>query len=111
MQYLGIAADEPERIERHTRPGIILPLVDIGWDEAYCRKWCEENDLLSPIYTNAARGGCWFCPMDELLGLIADINPTEIASHIEQGNLAEWCEGWRQVATVTVENLRLSESD
>lgn len=23
--------------------------------------WCEENDLLSPIYTNAARGGCWFC--------------------------------------------------
>lgn len=49
--------------------------------------------------------------MDELLGLIADINPTEIASHIEQGNLAEWCEGWRQVATVTVENLRLSESD
>lgn len=61
VQYLGIAADEPERIERHTRPGIILPLVDIGWDEAYCRKWCEENDLLSPIYTTSARGGCWFC--------------------------------------------------
>ena len=37
------------------------PLVDIGWDEAYCRKWCEENDLLSPIYTTATRGGCWFC--------------------------------------------------
>lgn len=61
VQYLGIASDEPERIERYTRPGIILPLVDIGWDEAYCRKWCEENDLLSPIYTNVARGGCWFC--------------------------------------------------
>lgn len=61
VQYLGIAADEPERIERHSRPGIILPLVEIGWDEAYCRQWCEENDLLSPIYTNAARGGCWFC--------------------------------------------------
>ena len=61
VQYLGIAADEPERIERHTRSGIILPLVDIGWDEAYCRQWCEENDLLSPIYTNATRGGCWFC--------------------------------------------------
>lgn len=61
VQYLGIAADEPERIKRHSRPGIILPLVDIGWDEAYCRKWCEENDLLSPIYTNATRGGCWFC--------------------------------------------------
>ena len=29
--------------------------------EAYCRKWCEENDLLSPIYTTATRGVCWFC--------------------------------------------------
>lgn len=61
VQYLGIAADEPERIERHSKPGYILPLVDIGWNEAYCRKWCEENDLLSPIYTTATRGGCWFC--------------------------------------------------
>lgn len=61
VQYFGIAADEPERIKRHSRPGIILPLVEIGWDEAYCRKWCEENDLLSPIYTDTARGGCWFC--------------------------------------------------
>lgn len=61
VQYLGIAADEPERIARHTKKDIVLPLVDIGWDEAYCRLWCEENDLLSPIYTTAARGGCWFC--------------------------------------------------
>ena len=61
MQYLGIALDEPERIKRHTKPNIILPLVDIGWDEEYCRKWCEQNDLLSPIYTTATRGGCWFC--------------------------------------------------
>lgn len=61
VQYLGIAADETERIERHRRPNIVLPLVDIGWDEAYCRNWCEENKLLSPIYTNTTRGGCWFC--------------------------------------------------
>lgn len=61
VQYLGIAADEPERIKRHSVPGKILPLVDIGWDEAYCRQWCEENELLSPIYTTSARGGCWFC--------------------------------------------------
>ena len=57
MQYLGIAADEPERIERHNKPGFLMPLVEIGWDEAYCRKWCEENNLLSPIYTSATRGG------------------------------------------------------
>ena len=61
VQYLGIAADEPERIARHTKPGIVLPLVDLGWDEETCRQWCELNDLLSPIYTTADRGGCWFC--------------------------------------------------
>lgn len=62
VQYLGITADEPLRIARHEkRDGVVLPLVLAGWDEAYCRKWCEENDLLSPIYTTATRGGCWFC--------------------------------------------------
>ena len=61
VHYLGIAADEPERIKRHSVPGKILPLVDIGWDESFCRKWCEDHDLLSPIYTDSARGGCWFC--------------------------------------------------
>ena len=61
VQYLGIAVDEPERIARHQKPGFKLPLVELGWDEAYCRQWCEENDLLSPIYTTATRGGCWFC--------------------------------------------------
>jgi hypothetical protein len=60
VQYLGIAADEPERIERHSKPGFLMPLVEIGWDEAYCRKWCEENNLLSPIYTSATRGGVGF---------------------------------------------------
>jgi len=62
VSYVGIAADEPERIERHKiKPDVLMPLVEIGWTEADCRKWCEERGLLSPIYTTAARGGCWFC--------------------------------------------------
>lgn len=61
MQYLGIAADEPVRIERHQKPGFKMPLVEAGWTEAMCRDWCEKNGLLSPIYTDSARGGCWFC--------------------------------------------------
>lgn len=36
-------------------------MVEAGWTEAMCREWCEKNDLLSPIYTTATRGGCWFC--------------------------------------------------
>lgn len=60
VQYIGIAADEPNRFH-NLSDRKISPLVEIGWDEAYCRKWCEENGLLSPIYTQSARGGCWFC--------------------------------------------------
>ena len=60
MQYVGIAADEPGRFHV-LRGNKTSPLVEAGWDEAYCRQWCEENDLLSPIYTTATRGGCWFC--------------------------------------------------
>lgn len=63
IQMLGIAADEPVRIERHKdKKGVRLPLVEIGWTEADCRQWCIDNDLLSPIYTDTClRGGCWFC--------------------------------------------------
>lgn len=62
IYYLGIAADEVERVARHANnPNKMMPLVQIGWSEADCRKWCETNDLLSPIYSLVSRGGCWFC--------------------------------------------------
>lgn len=62
VQYLGIASDEPIRIARHKdKKGILLPLVEIGWTEADAKQWCIDNDLLSPIYTESDRGGCWFC--------------------------------------------------
>lgn len=62
VSYIGISVDEPKRVERHIgKPNVRLPLVEAGWTEAMCRKWCEDNDLLSPIYTTATRGGCWFC--------------------------------------------------
>ena len=60
IQYIGIAADEPNRFHNLTNTKR-SPLVELGWTEADCRQWCEENDLLSPIYTTATRGGCWFC--------------------------------------------------
>lgn len=65
-QYLGIASDEPNRFRNLDGVSKISPLVLIGWTEADCRKWCEDNDLLSPIYTSSARGGCWFCPVQPL---------------------------------------------
>lgn len=60
IQYLGIAVDEPARFGNLTEKKK-SPLVEAGWTEEYCRLWCENNDLLSPIYTTASRGGCWFC--------------------------------------------------
>lgn len=61
INYVGIAADEPNRFSQLSQT-IVSPLVEIGWNENSCRRWCEKNDLLSPIYTTATRGGCWFCP-------------------------------------------------
>ncbi len=61
ISYIGIAADEPNRFNNLSDIKK-SPLVEIGWTEAMCREWCKKNDLLSPIYTTATRGGCWFCP-------------------------------------------------
>lgn len=58
--YIGIACDEPNRFHNLTDEKR-SPLVEAGWTEEMCHKWCEENNLLSPIYTTATRGGCWFC--------------------------------------------------
>lgn len=62
VQYIGIAADETERVERHkSKEGVVMPLVEIGWTEADCYKWCEEQGILAPTYTSSFRDGCWFC--------------------------------------------------
>lgn len=58
--YIGIATDEPNRFHVLSKKKR-SPIVEAGWTEADCRRWCEENGLLSPIYATATRGGCWFC--------------------------------------------------
>lgn len=59
IQYIGIAVDEPQRFGdlSDTKKS---PLVEAGWTEAMCRQWCEDNGLLSPIYTTATRGAAGF---------------------------------------------------
>lgn len=60
ISYVGIAADEPKRFHNlHEKK--LSPLVEAGWTEKDCWQWCEENGLLSPLYTTTTRGGCWFC--------------------------------------------------
>ena len=63
VRYLGVAADETERIERQKgKEDVVLPLVELGWTEKDCYKYCDINGLLAPNYNNAFRDGCWFCP-------------------------------------------------
>jgi len=58
--YIGIAVDEPGRFHNLSEKKK-SPLVEAGWTETRCKEWCQANGLLSPIYTDSARGGCWFC--------------------------------------------------
>lgn len=60
ITYLGIAADEIKR--GRNKNGYKYPLIEMGWTEQDCYKWCKENNLLSPTYEHSFRDGCWFCP-------------------------------------------------
>lgn len=62
IYYVGISADEDPRASRLIdTPDRVLPLVDIGWGEEKCREIAEELGMLSPVYQNSFRDGCWFC--------------------------------------------------
>lgn len=61
-QYIGIAKDEPKRLERLRGTNRISLLEKYGYTEKMAFELCEKYDLLSPIYQFAPRGGCWFCP-------------------------------------------------
>lgn len=62
-QYIGIATDEPARLERVVKAGNQISLLEkYGYTEQMAFDLCKKYDLLSPIYDFAPRGGCWFCP-------------------------------------------------
>ena len=62
IQYLGIAKDEPKRLERLRGTNRISLMDKYGYTENMAFELCRKYDLLSPIYDFAPRGGCWFCP-------------------------------------------------
>lgn len=61
VEYIGIAADEPKRLERYkslnSENHQYITLADFGITEQQALKICEENNLLSPKYSNSFRGG------------------------------------------------------
>jgi 3'-phosphoadenosine 5'-phosphosulfate sulfotransferase (PAPS reductase)/FAD synthetase len=72
-EYIGIAKDEPKRLERYkeleTENHKYITLADLGIDELQAIEICRHNNLLSPKYENSFRGGCWFCPKQSMSDL------------------------------------------
>ncbi len=61
VHYVGIAADEPKRLER-LGEGKVSILAKYGITEKMAEDICKERGLYSPLYEYAERNGCWFCP-------------------------------------------------
>jgi hypothetical protein len=61
-QYVGIAIDEPERLERLKGSNMVSLLAKYGFTEAMAVELCKKYGLYSPVYKIAKRNGCFFCP-------------------------------------------------
>ena len=61
-QYVGIAADEEERLARLRGTNKISLLEKYSVKERQAFEMCRDCGMLSPIYEIAKRNGCWFCP-------------------------------------------------
>lgn len=62
-QYIGIAIDEPIRLDRVVKAGNQISLLQkYGYTEQMAFDLCKEYDLLSPIYDFAPRGGLLVLP-------------------------------------------------
>ncbi len=70
MQYVGIAIDEPARLDRVVSSKNQMSLLEkYKYTEQMAREKCVEYGLLSPIYNFSNRGGCWFCQNQSLCQL------------------------------------------
>lgn len=68
--YVGIAADEPERFDKAKQEGKVLPLVDYGMTEKDCLEYCRAKGFSwveqtangqVDLYDVLDRVSCWCC--------------------------------------------------
>ena len=70
LEYVGLAIDEPRRLESmHKEENKISLLERYGLTEEDARNLCEHYNMLSPQYKlqGQKRDGCWFCPYAKLV--------------------------------------------
>lgn len=68
IRYIGIAYDEPKRYKRLAK-NEIAPLYDLKITEKEAEQICRRHKLLSPLYKDFKRLGCWFCPKQSIKSL------------------------------------------
>lgn len=62
ISYIGIAADEPDRVEKNNQPNKRLPLVEWGITEAECLRGCYDAGFnWGGMYEYLDRLSCKFC--------------------------------------------------
>lgn len=67
IQCVGIAADEPERLEKESNPNKRFPLVEWGITEAECLQGCYQLGYdWEGLYEDLDRVSCKFCAFKNL---------------------------------------------
>lgn len=92
IQYVGIAVDEPKRLESMHKAGNKISLLEkYGYTEQMARELCEKYGLLSPAYKYSKRQGCWFCPNAKLAEhkAIKELYPQVWKDFVELENLKD----------------------
>lgn len=86
IEYVGIAIDEPKRLEKlHKQQNKVSLLEKYNYTEQMAYDLCKQYDLLSPLYKNAQRGGCWFCPNAKICEFAKlKVNHPELWNELEQ---------------------------
>lgn len=72
FRYIGIAADETDRLERDNQKNknYIYPLVEWGWTEQDCLEYCYSLGYdWQGLYKLFKRVSCWCCPLQPLEAL------------------------------------------
>ena len=65
-EYVGIAFDEPKRLEKERKGNKLFPLADWKMTEKQCLLYCYENNFKwiekgTPLYMILDRVSCWCC--------------------------------------------------
>lgn len=67
IEYVGLASDEEYRLQRVNNKFQEHPLVDWGWDEKTCLKYCYDQGIdWEGLYKIFDRVSCWCCPFKSM---------------------------------------------